>query len=183
MAWSMGVSWLCALVKGGGKGKGSRTAMGQLQDSLVVSACRSWKPRRSWTQASTAGASGPHTPRASPAPGTPQPCPRPSAAPWAEGLREVPVAQPAPEGPAPGGVCGVDTSGAASTRRAWSTHPLHPPGALSLQHGSVHQGSRPPPGSVPCPSKPPLPNAPTSPAALNAASGAAPFTCRGVGQL
>ncbi|XP_042109674.2 FERM domain-containing protein 1 isoform X3 [Ovis aries] len=104
----------------------------------------------SWTHRPAQPKPGPHTPRARPAPGTPQPCPRPSAAPWAEGLREVPVAQPAPEGPAPGGVCGVDTSGGCfNTAGLGPRHPLHPPGALSLQHGSVHSGLRPPPGSVP----------------------------------
>lgn len=104
----------------------------------------------SWIHRPAQPKPGPHTPCARPAPGTPQPCPRPSAAPRAEGLCEVPVAQPAPEGPAPGGVCGVDTSGGCfNTAGLGPLHPLHPPGALSLQRGSVHSGLRPPPGSVP----------------------------------
>uniref|UniRef100_A0A8B9WYA8 FERM domain-containing protein n=1 Tax=Bos mutus grunniens TaxID=30521 RepID=A0A8B9WYA8_BOSMU len=92
-----------------------------------------------------------HTrPEPAPTPSTPQPCPRPSAGLRAEGVRELPVPQPAPEGPAPGGVCGVDASrGCFTTAGLSPRHPLYLPGALSLQRGSIHSGLHPPPGSVP----------------------------------
>lgn len=145
-----GSPWLRALVKGGGKGKGAGSRWGSNRTASWSLPADPGSRGGSWIHRPAQPKPGPHTPCARPAPGTPQPCPRPSAAPRAEGLCEVPVAQPAPEGPAPGGVCGVDTSGGCfNTAGLGPLHPLHPPGALSLQRGSVHSGLRPPPGSVP----------------------------------
>lgn len=95
--------------------------------------------------------------------------------PGLRGSREVPVAQPAPEGPAPGGVCGRHLRGLLQHRRAWSTPPTHPPGALSRSTVLPTRARHPLAQYLVRPSHP-LPNAPTSsPAALNAASSGVPF--------